>query len=89
MLSEKLGKFAVGVLDAPEEVVMNLPEIVLKGDREVFCGAYKGLLEYSGTGIKLSAGGKTLFVTGAGLTIKTIENEEIIICGKIKGVEFL
>ena len=89
MLSEKLGKFAANVLDAPEDVVMNMPKIVLNGDIEVFCGAYKGLLEYSDTGIKLSAGGKTIFVSGRELMIKSIENEEIIISGRIKGVEFL
>lgn len=89
MLSEKLGKFAAAALDAPKDVVMTLPKIVLNGDMEAFCGAYKGLLEYTETGIKLLAGGKTVLVTGEKLVIKTIENEEIIICGRIKGVEFL
>lgn len=88
MLTDKLGKFAAEVLDAPKDVVMNLPKIVINGDSEVFCGAYKGLFEYTETGIKLSSAGRAVMVRGEKLMIKSIENEEIIICGKIKAVEF-
>jgi sporulation protein YqfC len=89
MISEKLGKMMSRTLDMPKDVVMDLPKIVLNGDLELVCGGYKGLYEYTENEIKLSAAGKTVCIKGMGLMIKTIENEEIIVSGRIISVEFL
>lgn len=89
MASRKIGEIMSGLLDMPKDVVMDVPKIIMTGDMEVFCGGYKSLFGYSESEIKCSAGDKIILIKGQKLMIKTIENEEIIVTGRISAVEFL
>lgn len=83
-------KSAVGnALEMPKDVSDNFPKIVLNGDTELFLGNYKGILQFQLTKIKLNACGKIIAIEGENLSIKSIENDEIVILGRITSVSFL
>ena len=89
MLSEKIEAKTAEALDMPKDTALNLSKIVLNGREEMFCGGYKGIRLYTEKEIRFAAAGNIITVTGEGLMIKCIEEDEIRISGKIKSVEFI
>ena len=77
------------VFDLPKDALMDLPKIMLTGDREIYIENYKGILEYSDTVIRLSLVGKTLKICGSEMDIRTIGETDITLSGRISGIEFI
>lgn len=89
MPAGKIKKSICKALDMPEDVIFDLPKIVMNGDVEISCGNYGGIIEYSTSLIKLYTGQKKLCIEGSALLIRNIDPDEIIISGKIKTVSFI
>lgn len=77
------------MLEFPKTVVMNLPKLTLAGDRELYLENYKGIIEYTTELVRLNLGEKELKITGEGLSIRSIESEDITVSGMLKTVEFV
>lgn len=73
----------------PKDVCMNLPKLVLNGDVECFCSGCTAINKYTSEEIKLSAGGRVICIKGSRLLIKSIDEEEVTIAGKISAVELI
>lgn len=89
MKSKKIESVAQKVLQIPKDVAMDISKIVLNGDGELFLGNYKGILEFGERQIKVNAAGRIVGIEGENLSIKTIENDEIVVLGQITAVRFL
>ncbi len=89
MLKDKIKKAAIDVADIPKEVATSLPKLVIMGNEELFCGGYKIIREYSENEVRLSTGRQIISIKGEDLNIKSIENEEIVVHGKIDMVELI
>ena len=81
-LSESLAELA----GLPKDVVMDLPKISVSGDREIFIENHKGLVLYSPGEIRVRMKGGIITVKGVGLSIISIEYNNILINGLFKGV---
>jgi len=77
------------LLELPRDIVLDLPKITLVGNLQLYIENHKGIIEYSSGIVRINTKAGILAVTGAGLTIRTIVVEEIIIVGQIDRVEFL
>lgn len=75
-------------LDLPKDIVLNLSRITITGNIAVFIENHKGIVEYKNDLIRINTSTGTLSVSGQGLLIKTILQDEICIEGKIKAIEF-
>lgn len=76
------------VLELPKELVLDLPKFTIVGNKDMMIENYKGVVEYSGTRIRVNTGLGVVRITGEGLQIREITSEDIIISGKIQAVEF-
>ncbi len=77
------------MLELPKDTFMNLPQIIMLGNKEIYIDNYKGIIEYSDTVIRLNIGEKALKICGENLDIKGIGEEDITIDGSFCSVEFL
>ncbi len=77
------------LLELPKELVLNIPRITMAGNGDMMIENYKGLIEYGRARIRISTGPGTVKITGAGLIIREITSEDIIISGDIRTLEFL
>ncbi len=75
-------------LGVSKEVILDLPRIVLIGNRELTVENYKSIGEYSENQILLNSNPYKLKISGSELEIKSIASELIYICGRVAAVEF-
>lgn len=77
------------MLELPKEIVMNIPKLTIVGNGDMIIENYKGLIEYENARIRVNTGAGVIKITGTRLLIKEITSEDIIICGDIRGLEFI
>ena len=75
-------------LEMPQEVVTDCPELTISGNRELRLEGYSGLLEYTDTQIRVSAGRQVITVNVNNLEIKSIATGQITVIGRFFSVDF-
>jgi len=76
------------MFDLPKDTLINMPRIMLTGDKEIYVENYKGILEYSDEVIRLNINGRELKICGGKMDIREIGESDITLSGTIKSVEF-
>lgn len=88
---ERKGSFlerTSAALDLPADVVAGLPRMELLGDREFRMEYHKGILAYGTQEIHISGGKLVVRVKGEGLELRSMNPSELLITGRIIGVDF-
>ena len=75
------------LLDLPAEAITNLPRLELVGDGELRMENHKGILAYGSEEIHISGGKMIVKVRGAGLELRSMNANELLITGSISGVD--
>ncbi len=81
-------KKIVKTLDIPEDIVFDIPRILMLSNTEIRIENYKSILEYESEKITLSSKDLIIELKGCGLNISIITDDEISICGNILAVNF-
>lgn len=76
------------MLDLPGDVVAGLPRIELLGDRELRMEYHKGILAYGTEEIHISGGKLVVRVRGEGLELRSMNPTQLLLTGRILGVDF-
>lgn len=77
------------MLELPKDAMLDLPQIILSGNREVSIDNYKGIILYSDTVMKINAKDFVITITGVSLDISNIGNDDISVSGIINKIEFM
>ena len=75
--------------DLPADGVAGLPHIDLVGDRELRIENHRGILSYGDREIHVGGGSMVVRVRGEELRLRVMNVEELLITGKIMGVEVI
>ena len=75
------------VFDLPADAVAGLPRVELVGDKELRMENHKGILAYGSQEIHISGGRLIVKVRGEQLELKSMNAGELLISGRIQGVE--
>ena len=75
------------VFDLPGDLVAGLPRIELIGDRELRMENHRGILAYGTEEIHISGGRLVLRVRGEELELRAMNAGELLITGRIWGLE--
>ena len=78
---------AARIFDLPVDVIAGVPKIEVLGDTEFRMENHRGILSCSEDEIHISGGIYLVKVSGAGLEVRTMTGLEVLITGKICGVE--
>lgn len=73
----------------PREIITNDPRITLIGREEVIVENHKGLILYEEHLVKINTIRCPLWIKGSGLLVKRMDEEVMVISGKIKSVEYV
>lgn len=73
-------------LEIPNDVMLDLPKVVLIGNLQVFIENHRGVMEYTPELVKVLVGEGEIKITGEGLTLRNMTADEIIVEGKIKNI---
>ena len=74
-------------LDLPADAVAGLPMVELVGDKELRMENHRGILAYGDREIHISGGPFVVKVTGEGLELRAMTGLELLITGRIAGVQ--
>lgn len=85
----QLRHFAVGVLDLPQDVVLEVPRITMIGQLQMYIENHRGVLHFSEKELRLLLTNGQLIVKGDHLVIRAILPEEVLLEGKIESVKFV
>jgi len=82
-----IGEKIVKPLEFPQELVF--PKVTILSDKEITVENYKGIIEYEENLLRINTEVFIIKIEGAGLLIKNINDDELIINGRVKNIEFL
>lgn len=86
---KKLGEKVADLLDMPKDIVLDLPKIMILGNKEMNIENFKGIIEYDSEIIRLNIKGAMLTIKGKNLDIRAITDEDVSVCGEFSAVEFM
>ena len=78
---------AAGLFDLPADVIAGLPKLELVGDKELRIENHRGILAYGGEEIHVSGGPFVIRVEGEGLELRAMTGLELLITGRITGIQ--
>lgn len=64
-------------------------QIELSGNREAVVDGCQGVLQYEDTVVRVSTGRMIVRFTGSDLCIRTMQQDQVLICGTIASVDFM
>ncbi|RXT14833.1 sporulation protein YqfC [Ammoniphilus sp. CFH 90114] len=85
----QLRKFAARMLDLPADVTMEMPRITMIGQIHMYIENHRGVLLFNDKELRLLLTKGQLLVKGEKLVIRAILSEEVLIEGKVDGVQFI
>jgi len=86
---DRLEQILGDMLELPKDLVLDLPRLVVIGQRELYLENHKGIIEYGDSCIKINLSRGLLEIEGEGLEIKLIMPDEVTITGLINCLRFV
>lgn len=76
------------ILDIPSDLMMDLPKVVLVGDVQVIVENHRGIVVYTSEQVKVNTSLGDITIRGSGMILRNIMPDEIMVEGKINGVNY-
>ena len=78
---------AIEALQLPSELLLGIPCITVRGDREATVENYNGIIEYDEGCVVLSTSLGIFRIKGENLSIKSITDEDVTLSGRVLGFD--
>ncbi|MCL2695299.1 MAG: YabP/YqfC family sporulation protein [Clostridiales bacterium] len=85
---KRLTRGVIRLLDLPEELHPNTPRLTVYGRNDMLVENHMGILRYAANEAQLVTGAGTLRVTGEGLTLRLLGQEQVVISGALSSWEY-
>lgn len=86
--NRKIRKFAVGMLDLPQDVIFDLPRLTMIGNRQVYIENHRGVIGFTSELLQLKLSVGVVEISGKDLVIRAILPEEVFIEGTISDIRY-
>lgn len=77
------------IFDVPYDSVGNIPRITLLGGEEAYVENFLSLEDYKKNTVKLKCKNSVVAISGEDFSVKAVKENCILICGRIKALEFI
>lgn len=76
-------------LELPMDISLDLPRIIIIGNKELNIINHKGIIQYTVHTIRINSKIGVIKITGESMEIKNILSDEIVITGIVENVEII
>ena len=76
------------ILEMPSEIISNVPKITITAFDELIVENFKGILEYENFFVRISTYIGNVNINGFNLKLTQMNEEDILVQGKIESVDF-
>lgn len=87
-MGQSLKQKMAEVSELPKDVVMGMPVLTMTGQQELCIENYRGIIEYTDTIARIQTKVGQIKVTGEHLQVAYYTNDEMLINGRITGIEY-
>jgi len=90
MQSRKRGRLQrlAGLLEIPQDIVMDLPRITMLGNKQLLIENHKGIIEYTPSMIRIKLNQGELVIGGTDLTLGNLQIEQILVEGTVGELKY-
>lgn len=90
MQSRKGGRLQrlAGLLEIPQDIVMDLPRITMLGNKQLLIENHKGIIEYTPSLIRVKLNQGELVIGGTDLTLGNLQIEQILVEGTVGELKY-
>ncbi len=88
MTKKKMKEKLTNMLDVPQEIVLDVPKLVLDSNTSLWIENYKGIITYDENTVKINTNQFIITILGNHLEIDSMTTEELSISGEIASVEY-
>lgn len=86
---ERLSQVMADFMEIPRDLVLDMPKLTLTGQEELYLENHKGIIEYSQHKLKVNLNRGFLEIYGDTLEIAALRSDEMIVVGRITGIQFI
>lgn len=76
----------VDFLEMPSDIMLDLPKLILIGQKELWLENHRGIIEYSQTVIRVNSTVGQITIKGNGLMLKNLKTDQMMVEGTISAV---
>ncbi len=84
----RLLRRAVQAAGLPEDIVLGMPRVVLRGDSLLFLENHKGVVEYSPNRLRIKTSLGIVIVDGEELVLSALGENDLMVTGLIRDIVF-
>lgn len=77
-----------GLLEIPQDIVLDLPRITMLGNRQILVENHKGIIEYTSSMVRIKLNQGELVIAGTDLTLGNLQAEQILVEGAVSAVSY-
>ena len=77
-----------GILEIPEDIVLDLPRITMLGNKQLLVENHKGIIEYTPSLVRIKLTQGELRVTGKNLVLGNFQIEQILVEGTVGEIKY-
>ncbi len=77
-----------GVLEIPQDIILDLPRITMLGNQQLLVENHKGIIEYTPSLVRISLNQGELKISGKNLILGNLQIEQILVEGTVEDVKY-
>ena len=77
-----------GMLEIPQDIVLDLPRITMLGNRQLLVENHKGIIEYTPSLVRIKLNQGELLVIGKNLMLGNLQIEQILVEGTVGEIKY-
>lgn len=77
-----------GLLDIPQDIVMDLPRITMLGNKQLLIENHRGIIQYTPSLVRIKLNQGELIVTGADMVLGNLQIEQILLEGIVEVIRY-
>ncbi len=85
---ERFGRGVANLFDIPEDVILDVPRIMIVGSIQAIIENHRGLIEYSPEIIRVGTSTGQVVIKGQDLAVGSVFTEDLSVMGRFSSIEF-
>jgi len=77
-----------GILEIPQDIVLDLPRITMLGNKQLLVENHKGIIEYTPSLVRIKLNQGEILVSGKNLTLCNLQLEQILVEGTVGEIKY-